>query len=651
MDGLDFDQMEVSKAIKIFRNGNVSDGKEMAVSVNWTSDAFLAAAGRRLGLALPKRVFALDGSEIDDILNIEEGDTVFISEGEDYARPEGSGACVAGFEVKKLLGKGGFGEVRLGEHIVTKEKVALKFMSKTTFRSAAAAERVVTEIQALTALQHPSVIKMMDVVNQIDFVVLVFEFAAGGDLFDYVSNCKLKRLTELEARSIFRQILSAVAYAHNHNICHGDLKLDNILLANRQVTSKADESSLKTDANASDSHASAHNLEVKVADFGLSVFLDRGEKSKAVGGSTSYMAPEVWNNQDIQAEALDVWCLGCILFAMLCGRLPFDDGNIDEFKIPDDTTMINRVNNLQYSFNNNDVSRAAKDCVARQLVVNMKERTTIATLFNHPWMAHRRDSELDISHILKDNLAGVINNMEHGEASQNGGRRPSMPGDLNLNTTTTTTTTVTNSDGTTETKNINNLNTNINSPTASIFDQSFNSEHTGDGNIFDNMSPISVGSTDGDKLPMIRTGGEFSRRDSDGMSKGLSAAEEARQKVAQITQRSGVKSSSTTGNQDRSKFLRTIKKNNSKGSSTNPGSPMRTPNSASIAGRKSLRKKDSNDAIPMPIAFTQEIKQSQTLTPTPPLGSAKKKRSGGPPKFGRKQTPKGNKAKKKLSTT
>ena len=56
------------------------------------------------------------------------------------------------------------------------------------------------------------------------------------------------------------------------------------------------------------------------------------------------------------------------------------------------------------------------------------------TLFNHPWMAHRRDSELDISHILKDNLAGVINNMEHGETSQNGGRRPSMPGDLNLNT-------------------------------------------------------------------------------------------------------------------------------------------------------------------------------------------------------------------------
>lgn len=78
------------------------------------------------------------------------------------------------------------------------------------------------------------------------------------------------------------------------------------------------------------------------------------------------------------------------------------------------------------------------------------------------------------------------------------------------------------------------------------------------------------------------------------------AAEEARQKVAQITQRSGVKSSSTTGNQDRSKFLRTIKKKNSKGSSANPGSPMRTPNSASIAGRKSSRKKDSNDAIPMP---------------------------------------------------
>ena len=102
-------------------------------------------------------------------------------------------------------------------------------------------------------------------------------------------------------------IASGLKQLHDLNLVYSDLKLDNILLANRQVTHKADESRLKTDANASDSHENAHNLEVKVADFGLSVFLNRGETSKAVGGSTSYMAPEVWNNQNIIGEALDVW--------------------------------------------------------------------------------------------------------------------------------------------------------------------------------------------------------------------------------------------------------------------------------------------------------------------------------------------------------
>ena len=609
MDHLDFDMNvgSVGKPIKIYRNGDVSEGKDISLSVNWTKNAFLAAAGRRLGLSHPKRIFSLDGTEIDDIISIGDDETVFISEGEDFQRPEGSGACVAGYEVKKMLGKGGFGEVRLGIHMVTQEKVAMKFMSKATFQSASAAERVVTEIQALTALHHPSVIKMMDVVNQVDFVVLIFEFAAGGDLFEYVSDCKLGRLSEYEARHIFRQILSAVAYAHNHNICHGDLKLENILLANRQVTHKADESDLKTtDGNTDKNHESSHNLEVKVADFGLSVFLKRGEKSKAVGGSTSYMAPEVWNNEDIMGEALDVWCLGCILFSMLTGRLPFDDGKVSDFRIPSDTTMINRVNNLVYSFQNSEVSRAAKDCVARQLVVDMNERTTIAVLFNHPWMAHRRDSDLDVSHLLKGNMAGVIHNMEYGEASQMGGQQPPLPGM---------------SSG--DVKHENEAGSGVaNGEQAKEHMSpchSFNSDISGETNIFDNMSPMSAGS-----LPSLNSPNRLSSLD------GLSASAQAQQKIAEITQRSGVKSATTSGNQDRGRFLKQISRKSSKGT---PSSPLKTPNSAIIAGRKTLRggsgtsgngtSSGNADFSPIPTLFTKTLEETP-LTPTPP-GPAKKK--------------------------
>jgi serine/threonine protein kinase len=297
LDGAGAMDAGIGKPIHIFRNGDCDNGKSMLLSPEWTTDAFLAAAGRRLGLTHPKRIFLVDGTEIDDILAVEDDETIFISEGPEFRLPKGSGACIAGYEVKQMLGKGGFGEVRLGVHIVTKRKVALKFMSKANMGSASAAERVATEIHCLTALHHPSVIRMYQVINQSDFTVLVFEYAAGGDLLEYVTNSESEHLTEGEARQLFRQILSAVAYAHNHNICHGDLKLENILLANRVVTGNTCEGGGGGGGGGGraekDGRTNSYDLEVKVADFGLSVFVNRGEKSKAVGGSTSYMSPEV----------------------------------------------------------------------------------------------------------------------------------------------------------------------------------------------------------------------------------------------------------------------------------------------------------------------------------------------------------------------
>ena len=610
------ENVNIGKPINIFRNGKITDGKEFFLAVSWTKDAFLAAAGRQLGLLHPKRIFAIDGVEIDDIISIDDDGTVFISEGEDFCKPKGTGAMCAGYEVKKILGKGGFGEVRLGTHLVTKEKVAMKFMSKATFGNASAAERVVTEIQALTALQHPSVIRMFQVINQVDFVVLVFEFAAGGDLFDYVKDCKMKRLSEMESRSIFRQILAAVAYAHNHNICHGDLKLDNILLANRQVTQKSDLTTGRNDGNNDGEHESVHNLEVKVADFGLSVFLQRGEKSRAVGGSTSYMAPEVWNNQDINGEALDVWCLGCILFSMLCGRLPFDDGTIAEFKIPDDATMITRVNNLDYGYNEEDVSRAAKDCVARQLVVSMKNRATISTLFNHPWMATRRDSEMDVTSLLKGSLASVTHNVAHGEASQQGGERPSLAG-LDLI-------------GTKE--EIPSALLSTSPPVSTNF---FETEGE-TANIFDNMSPLLQ--TDGTEKTMPTS--TLPRLAND-----ESAAAQAQAKIASITLRSGVVAPMGTGNQDRGHFLKGISKKTSKGSISNPDTLRKM-------SKKQVTQKTDQVGAAMPTNFNTngfklEAGAEQKLTPTPPGSGKKKKFQGGPPRFGRKQTPKQT-TKKKL---
>ena len=656
---------EEGKPIKMYRNGDLKDGKNITLSITWTTDDFLSVAGRRLGLMHPTRIFGLDGTEIEDIFSIAADDTIFISEGEAFRLPKGSGASIAGYEVKRLLGKGGFGEVRLGSHLVTEEKVALKFMAKSTFKSASAAERVVTEIQALTALRHPSIIKMLKVVNQIDFVVLVFEFAEGGDLFDYCKDNNQGHLSEQESRYIFRQMLSAVAYAHNHNLCHGDLKLDNILLSRRQVTNVDEDKKIATETNtnvAETKHENSHNLEVKVADFGLAVFLQHGEKSKAIGGSTSYMAPEVWNNQNIDGPALDVWCLGCILFSMLTGRLPFDDGLISEFKIPDDATMIKRVNALDYDFKQSQLSRNAKDCIATQLVVSMKDRTTIPDLFNHQWMAHRRDSEIDPSYL--SSIPGSILNLNGQSSIEQALERPAPKISLTINADPSKTVAA-DKNNTDQTMKPAALSPMI-SPVANVpslsptnSDGGFGDDSNNSDSIFKNMSPLnknkngSSGSNSNDVLNGMST---LALPSLNSKASATSAAEYAQAKINQITTSSGIKNLATTGNNDRGRFLKgltpksVLKKKLPKVSSPSKngrknvgggGGSGGGGGGGSGAGGGGGSGGAGGSGGSGGMASNESFKSIVVAPMTPTKPGTKKKRSGGPPRFGRKQTPKG----------
>ena len=80
----------------------------------------------------------------------------------------------------------------------------------------------------MSSVQHPNIIHIYEVFENKEKMVLVMEIAAGGELYDFLSERKC--LEENEARRIFRQIATAVYYCHKHNICHRDLKLENILL-------------------------------------------------------------------------------------------------------------------------------------------------------------------------------------------------------------------------------------------------------------------------------------------------------------------------------------------------------------------------------------------------------------------------------------
>ena len=176
---------------------------------------------------------------------------------------------------------------------------------------------------------------------------MVLEFA-GPELFTYLVDHG--RTSENKARRFFQQIVSAVEYCHRHKIVHRDLKPENLLLDSE--------------------------LNVKIADFGLSNIMTDGNFLKTSCGSPNYAAPEVISGRLYAGPEVDVWSCGVILFVMLCGRLPFDD----DF-IPALFKKINAGNFTTPSF----VSQGARQIINKMLRVNPMQRLTIQEIRQDPW--------------------------------------------------------------------------------------------------------------------------------------------------------------------------------------------------------------------------------------------------------------------------
>lgn len=139
-----------------------------------------------------------------------------------------------------------------------------------------------------------------EVISTPTHIIIVLEYV-GGELFDFIVNNG--RMAEPRARLLFQQLISGVDYSHRLKIVHRDLKPENVLL---------DE-----------------ELNVKIADFGLSNVVTDGEFLQTSCGSPNYAAPEVIRGLRYTGPEVDVWSCGVILYVMLCGRLPFEDPEVN----------------------------------------------------------------------------------------------------------------------------------------------------------------------------------------------------------------------------------------------------------------------------------------------------------------------------------
>ncbi|EGW32031.1 uncharacterized protein SPAPADRAFT_61130 [Spathaspora passalidarum NRRL Y-27907] len=262
--------------------------------------------------------------------------------------PSGNPANRIGkYQIIKTLGEGSFGKVKLAHHLVTGQRVALKIINRKTLAKSDMQGRVEREISYLRLLRHPHIIKLYDVIKSKDEIIMVIEYA-GKELFDYI--VQRGKMPQDEARRFFQQIIAAVEYCHRHKIVHRDLKPENLLLDDQ--------------------------LNVKIADFGLSNIMTDGNFLKTSCGSPNYAAPEVISGKLYAGPEVDVWSAGVILYVMLCGRLPFDD----EF-IP---ALFKKISNGVYTLPNY-LSPGAKHLLTRMLVVNPLNRITIHEIMEDEW--------------------------------------------------------------------------------------------------------------------------------------------------------------------------------------------------------------------------------------------------------------------------
>ncbi|MEW5318425.1 MAG: hypothetical protein WDW38_009648 [Sanguina aurantia] len=207
---------------------------------------------------------------------------------------------LANYRLGKTLGIGSFGKVKVAEHVLTGHKVAIKILNRKKIQAMDMEEKVRREIKILRLFMHPHIIRLYEVIETPSDIYVVMEYVKTGELFDYI--VEKGRLMEDEARHFFQQIVSGVEYCHRNMVVHRDLKPENLLLDSK--------------------------MSLKIADFGLSNVMRDGHFLKTSCGSPNYAAPEVISGKLYAGPEVDVWSCGVILYALLCGSLPFDDENI-----------------------------------------------------------------------------------------------------------------------------------------------------------------------------------------------------------------------------------------------------------------------------------------------------------------------------------
>ena len=257
------------------------------------------------------------------------------------------------YEMKKEIGEGNFGKVKLAVFKPTGEEFAIKILNKEKIKKQMKSV-ILRENDIITQLNHINIVFVYKIIDTPEEYYIVMEYCKLGELFDYI--VKKKRLSEEESSVFFYQLINGVEYIHSKGIAHRDLKPENLLLTEDKV--------------------------LKIIDFGLSHEFNEEEFLKTKCGSPSYAAPEIIARPKYNGFKIDIWCCGIILYAMLCGYLPFE-GN-SESEANNNAELFRNILECEPEYPD-FLSEQSKDLIYEILNPNPDERISIKQIKKHPF--------------------------------------------------------------------------------------------------------------------------------------------------------------------------------------------------------------------------------------------------------------------------
>ena len=308
----------------------------------------------------------------------------------------------------KSLGKGAFGEVFLTQKKGSKEYYATKRLDRIYSEKPENVKRIMNEISLLKKINHPNIVKLIDLKKTKSHVYIVMEFCNGGDLSGCLKKYKAihkRPFSEEIVQYLMRQIVSGLNFLHSNKILHRDLKLDNILVIFKSENDKNSLNMMKA--------------VVKIIDFGFATTLkSKNSLTYTVLGTPTYMDPQLLSNMqsktpNIQGydDKADIWSLGTLCYEMLVGHMAFSGTSMKE--------LFQKVKQGTYFLPTN-LSEEVVSFIEGMLQKDPKKRLSAHDLLKHDFLVKnvRQFKPLDVRKIPGAVQNGGILTVNAGATNQ-----------------------------------------------------------------------------------------------------------------------------------------------------------------------------------------------------------------------------------------